>query len=105
MEVERGGGNLFRDFGCSDADIRQIKALLGLSIMKILEEDCLSARQAEARPGVSHGEFSHIRQARFNRFTVDRLMTILALLDQWVELSVIVRPRAKSKELEQATQS
>jgi len=52
-----------------------------------------STRQAEARTGVSHSEFSRIRQAKFSRFTIDRLMAILGLLGQEVELSVSVRPR------------
>ena len=53
----------------------------------------LSTRQAEARTGVSHSEFSRIRQAKFSRFTIDRLMVILARLGQQVELSITVHPQ------------
>ncbi len=66
---------------------------MGTQIMHILDAEGLSTRQAEARTGVSHSEFSRIRQARFSRFTIDRLMAILGLLGQEVELSVSVRPR------------
>jgi predicted XRE-type DNA-binding protein len=93
IETVRGSGNVFCDFGHPDADVRQAKALLGTQIMKILEQEGLSTRQAEARTGVSHSEFSRIRQAKFSRFTIDRLMAILARLGQEVELSVSVRPR------------
>ena len=93
IEVVDGSGNLFRDFGYADADVRQAKALMGTQIMKILDQEELSTRQAEARTGVSHSEFSRIRQAKFSRFTIDRLVTILSLLGQKVELSVTVRPR------------
>ena len=89
-----GSGNVFRDLGYPDADARQAKALLGTQIMKILDEEGLSTRQAEARTGVSHSEFSRIRQAKFTRFTLDRLMAILARLGQEVELTVSVHPRA-----------
>jgi len=95
IEIVRGSGNVFRDFGYPDADVRQAKALMGTQIMKILDEEGLSTRQAEARTGVSHSEFSRIRQAKFGRFTVDRLMTILGHLGQEVELSVTVHPRTK----------
>ena len=93
IETVSGSGNVFRDFGYPDADVRQAKALLGTQIMKILDADGLSTRQAQARTGVSHSEYSRIRQAKFGRFTIDRLITILALLGQEVELSVTVHPR------------
>src|ERR1700733_9273161 len=94
-ELTGGSGNVFRDFGYPDADMRQAKALMGTQIMKILDAEGPSTREAEARTGVSHAEFSHIRQAKFSRFTIDRLMTILSRLGQEVELSFSVRPRAK----------
>lgn len=94
IEIVDGSGNVFRDFGYPDADVRQAKALLGTQIMKILDGEGLSTRQAEARTGVAHSEFSRIRQAKFSRFTIDRLMTILGRLGQEVELSVTVHPRA-----------
>ncbi len=88
---------MFRDFGYADADIRQAKAMMGAQILKILDAEGLSTRQAEARTGVSHSEFSRIRQANFSRFTIDRLMAILAQLGQQVELSVAVHPRQKRR--------
>jgi predicted XRE-type DNA-binding protein len=86
---------VFRDFGYPDANVRQAKALLGTQIMMILDEQGLSTRQAEARTDVAHTEFFRIRQARFSRFTIDRLMAILTGLGQEVELSVSVHPRGK----------
>ena len=93
MEIVRGSGNVFRGFGYADADVRQAKALMGAQIMSILDREGLSTQQAEARTGVSHADFSRIRQAKFSRFTIDRLMSILGLLGQEVELSVTVHPR------------
>jgi predicted XRE-type DNA-binding protein len=93
IDIFRGSGNVFRDLGYPDADVRQAKALLGTQIMKVLNEDGLSTRQAEARTGVSHSEFSRIRQAKFSRFTIDRLIAILGRLGQQVEVSVTLRPR------------
>lgn len=97
IEIVRGSGNVFRDFGYPDADIRQAKALMGAQIIKILDEEGLSTRQAEAQTGVSHSEFSRIRQARFSRFTIDRLMSILGKLGQKVEFSLTMQPRAKQE--------
>jgi len=96
IETVGGSGNVFRDFGYPDADVRQAKALLGTEIMKILDDEGLSTREAEARTGVSHSEFARIRRANFSRFTIDRLMAILGRLGQEVELTVSVHPRSAS---------
>jgi predicted XRE-type DNA-binding protein len=96
IETIGGSGNVFRDFGYPDADVRQAKALLGTQIMKILDDEGLSTRQAETRTGVAHSEFARIRRANFSRFTIDRLMAILGRLGQEVELTVSVHPRTAS---------
>jgi predicted XRE-type DNA-binding protein len=101
-EVVPGSGNVFRDFGYPDADVRQAKALMGTQIMYILDEEGLSTREAQTRTGISHSDFSRIRQAKFSRFTIDRLMTILSLLGQEVELSVSVHPRAARPAVDEA---
>lgn len=93
IELVRGSGNVFRDFGYPDADVRQAKALLGVQIMKVLDEEGLSTRQAEERTGVGHSEFSRIRQAKFSRFTIDRLIGILGRLGQEVKVSISVQRR------------
>jgi predicted XRE-type DNA-binding protein len=93
MEVVRGSGNVFRDFGYADADVRQAKALLAAQIIKVLDAEELSTRQAEAKTGIAHSEFVRIRNVNLARFTIDRLVTILGRLGQEVELTVTVHPR------------
>lgn len=95
MEPIQGSGNVFRDFGYPDAELRQAKALLAAEIIKVLDGQGLSTRQAEARTGIAHAEFSRIRNVKLARFTFDRLLTILDKLGQHVELSVTVTPRSK----------
>ncbi|HBK06090.1 MAG TPA: XRE family transcriptional regulator [Acetobacteraceae bacterium] len=77
-----------------DTNLTLAKARLGARIVRILDEAGLSIRQAEVRTGVSHIEFSRIRQAKLRRFTIDRLMSILECLGQDVEVSVTVHPRS-----------
>src|SRR5438105_3896861 len=94
METVRGSGNVFRDFGYADADVRQAKALLAAQIIKVLDAEKLSTRQAEAKTGIAHSEFVRIRNVNLGRFTIDRLVTILGRLGQEVELSIHVRSRS-----------
>lgn len=50
----KGSGNVFEEFGYPDAEVRQAKALLAAEIIKVLEGESLSTRQAEARTGIAH---------------------------------------------------
>jgi predicted XRE-type DNA-binding protein len=100
MEIVRGSGNVFRDLGYPDADVRQAKALLGARIMRILDDEKLSTREAEARTGVSHSDYSRIRKGNLGRFTIDRLMHILGKLGREVEVAIGVRPRGTAAPLE-----
>ena len=96
MELIRGSGNVFRDLGYPDAEVRQAKALLAAEIIKVLDAQGLSTRQAEARTGIAYAEFSRIRNVKLERFTFDRLLAILDKLGQHVELSVVVTPRKEA---------
>ena len=91
LEVVRGRGNAFRDFGRDDADVNQFKALLAAEIIKMLDRDRLTVRQAHARTGIAAADFSRIRNADLDRFTLDRLVGILNRLGSRVELKVKVR--------------
>ena len=71
LEIVRGSGNVFRDFGYPDADLRQAQALLAAQIIKVLDAEKLSTRQAEARTGIAHSEFVRIRNVNLARFTID----------------------------------
>lgn len=93
LEIVRGSGNVFRDLGRPNADLEQARALLAVRIVKALDKHKLTARAAEKLTGVAHTDLSRIRNARLERFTLDRMITILGKLDQDVEVSVRVVPR------------
>lgn len=91
LEVIRGSGNVYRDLGKENADIEQFKALLAAEIIKTLDREKLSVRQAQARTGIAAADFSRIRNADLGRFTVDRLMTIINRLGSRIEVAMKVR--------------
>jgi len=94
MKIVRGSGNVFRDLGRPNADLEQARAILAARIIKALDERNLTARAAEKLTGVAHTDLSRIRNAKLERFTLDRMITILGKLDKDVEVSINVRPRA-----------
>ena len=54
----------------------------------------------EALTGMAAADFSRIRKAKLDRFTIDRLMTILASLGLDVEVTVRVQPRREGGGIE-----
>ena len=96
LEVIRGSGNVYRDLGETDADMKQFKALLAAEIIKALDRDDLTVRAAQERTGVPAADFSRIRNANLDRFTLDRLFGIINRLGSNVEVKLKVRPVARA---------
>lgn len=94
FELVRGSGNAFADFGAPDASLRQFRAVLAAEIVKTLDAERLTVRDAEARTGIAAADFSRIRQVRLDRFTIDRLMRILDRLNRDVQVNILVARRA-----------
>ena len=96
LELVRGSGNVFADFATPDASLRQLRAILAAEIVKTLDKERLTVRDAEARTGIAAADFSRIRQVKLDRFTIDRLMRILDRLNRDVRVKISVAPRGRS---------
>ena len=93
FELVEGSGNVFRDFGDPLADLRRAKAIIAARIIAVLDERELTVRKAEDVTGFSAADFSRIRNASLGRFTLDRLLKILAALDGRIRVTVHVDPQ------------
>ena len=93
MDLVEGSGNVFRDFGDPDADIKQAKAILAARIIAILDKRELTVREAAASTGFAAADFSRIRNASLGRFTLDRMMRMVAALDGGLQVTLQVEPR------------
>jgi predicted XRE-type DNA-binding protein len=96
LELVRGSGNVYRDFGRPDAGLAQARAIIAAKIIRVLDERELSTRDAESLTGIAHSEFSRIRNTQLRRFTLDRLIAILGKLDEDVEVTLTFKPRKPS---------
>ena len=85
-----GSGNIFRDFGDPEADLKQAKAVLAARIIAVLDDRGLAVREAASLTGFAAADFSRIRNADLGRFTLDRLMKMLAALDAGARVTVKV---------------
>jgi predicted XRE-type DNA-binding protein len=94
FELVHGSGNVFRDLGLPSPDLEQLRAIVAAQILGVLQDRKLTVRKAEQLTGVDAGDLSRISNGKITRFTVDRLMNILAKLDQDIEVSVSVGRRS-----------
>lgn len=94
FDLVRGSGNVFQDFGRPNASVEQTRSILAAEIIRALDKQGLSTREAEKLTGVGHSEFSRIRNARLSRFTLDRMITILEKLDGNIEVGLTFRSRS-----------
>ena len=93
VELVEGSGNVFRDFGDPEADLKQAKAVLAARLIAVLDERGLGVREAARVTGFAAADFSRVRNADLGRFTLDRLMKMVAALDDRVRVTVHVGPR------------
>ncbi len=93
FELIDGSGNVFRDLNDPHADLKQAKAILAAWIIAILDDRGLSVRKAAALTRFAAADFSRIRNADLGRFTVDRLMNMLAALDGSLRVTLHVDAR------------
>ena len=93
FELVRGSGNVFRDMGFPEADILQAKSMLAVKIIGALDDKSISVRRAQELTGFAAADFSRVRQAKVQRFTIDRLMAMLVKLNADLEVSIDVHPR------------
>src|SRR5690242_14404602 len=93
FELVRGSENVFRDLGYPDADILHAKAMLAAKIIGVLDDRGITVRRAHELTGYAAADFSRVRQAKLQRFTIERLISMLVKLNADVEVSIQVKPR------------
>jgi predicted XRE-type DNA-binding protein len=98
LQLVHGSGNAFRDFGHPDAEILQLKTILAARIIEVLDEQKITVRQAQEMTGYAAADFSRVRQAKLQRFTIERLIRMLGKLNQDVHLNVDVRSRPRESQ-------
>lgn len=93
LDLVHGSGNVFRDVGDPEADLKHAKAVLAARVIAALDESALTVRKASEETGFAAADFSRVRNANLGRFTIDRLMRMLAALDRAASVTIHVGSR------------
>jgi predicted XRE-type DNA-binding protein len=92
--VSRGTGNVFADLGFTDAAERQAKLRLAYALNQVLQERELSKADAAKVLGITQRKVSALRHYKLTGFSLERLMKLLAAVDQDVEAVIRRQPRS-----------
>ena len=89
-KVEQSSGNVFKDVGFSDTEAERalLKADLALEIYNIIESQKLTQAQAGKILGIDPSDISRLKAGDFNRFSVERLFTLLNRFYRNIEIRI-----------------
>lgn len=87
IEFEVSSGNVFRDFGFSNPEERNVKSDLALIISSIIKHRNLSQKEAAELMRIDQPKVSKIVKGLLSEFTIERLMKYMVLLGIDIEIS------------------
>ena len=90
--VEPDSGDVFKDLGLADADERKLRTQLAMRLNDLIQERKLTQKAAAGIFGIPQPHVSELRHYKLNRFSSERLLHFITLLDQDVE--IVIRPKA-----------
>lgn len=88
IEFEESSGNVFADLGLKDADELYLRAALGVQVMGIIQDRGYSQKEAAKLLGIKQPEVSALLNAKFHRFSQERLISFLNKLDLKVTIQI-----------------
>lgn len=95
LEIERSSGNVWADVGRPDAEEAFARSLLMMHITDIIRAQALTQVAAAELLGTNQPTVSDLMRGKLSKFSLERLIAFLKVLDHDVE--IVVRPRpAKS---------
>lgn len=92
--VEAGSGNVFVDLGFADAGERKLRVQLAMQLNELIAGQRLTQAQASALFSIPQPHVSELKNYKLTRFSSERLLRFLTLLDRDVE--IVIRRKARS---------
>ena len=96
IEAEAGSGNIFADLELPDAEQRLLKSSIVVELHRLIKERGLTQSVAAKMLGVTQPDLSKILRGQFDGYSTERLMKMLTVFEQDIE--IVMRPRRKAGE-------
>lgn len=90
--VDAGTGDVLVDLGFPDAEERKVRVQLAMQLNELIAACRLTQARAAQLFGIPQPHVSELKHYKLNRFSSERLLRFVTLLDRDVE--IIIRPKA-----------
>jgi predicted XRE-type DNA-binding protein len=87
----RGSGNVFRDLGLADSEDRKLRVQLAFRLNELIDEHRLNQAAVAKRFGIPQPHVSDLRNYKLSRYSSERLVRFITLLDR--DIDIVIRPR------------
>lgn len=94
--IDVGTGDVFADLGFQDSGERKLRVQLAMHLNELLQDRKLTQAKVAVLFGVPQPHISELKNYKLSRFSSERLMHFITMLDKDVE--IIIRPKAKGHE-------
>jgi predicted XRE-type DNA-binding protein len=91
--VEPGSGDVLVDLGFADASERKLRVELAMRLNELIATRRLTQAGAAQLFGIPQPHVSELKHYKLSRFSSERLLRFVTLLDRDVE--IVIRPMAK----------
>lgn len=95
IETTRSSGNVFADLGLTDAKELQARGLIGMHLVQLLKAKDMKQKDIAEMLGLKPAEVSHLFNGHFSRFSTDKLLGLLAALEQKVTIQISPRKQGE----------
>jgi predicted XRE-type DNA-binding protein len=94
IEVDEGTGNVFADLGLPDSEERLLKANIIAELFRLIKDRGLTQVKAAKLVGVSQPDMSHLLRGDFDDYSAERLMKMLTVFEQDIE--IVMKPHRRA---------
>ena len=96
IEFEESSGNVFADLGLDDAKELKARGLIGMHLVQLLKAKDMKQKDIAEMLNLKSAEVSHLFNGHFSRFSTDKLLSLLAAMEQKVTIKISPRKKGES---------
>ena len=95
IEFQDSSGNVFADIGLEDAKELEARGLIGVHLVQLLRAKNMKQKDIAEMLHLKPAEVSHLFNGHFSRFSTDKLLSLLADLEQKVTIQISPRKQGE----------
>jgi predicted XRE-type DNA-binding protein len=96
IEAYEGSGNIFADLDLPNPEERLLKANIVAQLHRLIKQRGLTQVKAAKLVGVSQPDLSHLLRGDFEDYSAERLMKMLTVFEQDIE--IVMKPHRRAGE-------